>query len=151
MRLKAHPVGASVSLLAFAVACSPAAPRQPRDADVGFVADATASVTPVVAEAGGGPVMLDDARIDQSAGAGGDENLKPSADCSQPPAASQCASGLCRISAGCFIMGARRDEVYRGAEADIQVQVRLSRDFWLVEAPCNNYPLSAAQQIRRDP
>jgi formylglycine-generating enzyme required for sulfatase activity len=51
--------------------------------------------------------------------------------CRHPLVSEECEKGMCRIPPGCFTMGAPRDEVFVGAVADVQVQVRLTRGFWI--------------------
>ncbi len=56
-------------------------------------------------------------------------NLQPTADCRHPDVERNCNDGFCRIPAGCFIMGAPRDEFMVGRYTDVQVQVTLTHDF----------------------
>lgn len=55
--------------------------------------------------------------------------LLPSPDCKQPRATAHCDGAFCRIEAGCFVMGAPKDEWGRGAVSSTQVQVTLTRPF----------------------
>ncbi|MBN1656431.1 MAG: SUMF1/EgtB/PvdO family nonheme iron enzyme [Deltaproteobacteria bacterium] len=60
-------------------------------------------------------------------------DLKPSADCIHPDVKADCGDGFCRIPAGCYIMGARRDETFTCMYSCVQVQVTLTRDFLIGE------------------
>lgn len=64
-------------------------------------------------------------------GTGLDGSLQPTADCKQPTPVENCEGNLCRIEPGCFIMGAPPNEWGRGAVNSDQVQVTLTRPFWL--------------------
>lgn len=86
---------------------------------------ATSSVADAKSERGGG---TQEARLEPE-GAPGPTRLLPSAGCTQPEASPQCESGYCRVQAGCFIQGAPRDEPGRGRFSNVQVEVRLTRDF----------------------
>jgi sulfatase modifying factor 1 len=56
-------------------------------------------------------------------------NLEPSPACSHPDVEANCQGGFCRIPAGCFVLGAPRDEPESGRYSDAQVEVRLSHSF----------------------
>lgn len=56
-------------------------------------------------------------------------NLEPSENCVHPEVVAQCQDGFCRIPAGCFIIGAPRDEPGSGKYSDVQAEVTLTRDF----------------------
>lgn len=69
-------------------------------------------------------------------GTGGDGGeleapLEPTADCTHPQVIESCGAEFCRIEPGCFIMGAPPDEFGRALVATDQVQVRLTRAFWI--------------------
>lgn len=57
--------------------------------------------------------------------------LEPTADCQHPEPTPHCEDGYCRVEPGCFIMGAPRSEWFVGAFLDTQVQVTLTRAFWI--------------------
>lgn len=80
---------------------------------------------PVVVEAGSEPTPDSASPIAPLA----IQRLEPSADCVQPQAVKDCASGYCKIPAGCFIMGAPRGEPGAGRFSNIQVQVSLTHSF----------------------
>jgi formylglycine-generating enzyme required for sulfatase activity len=61
-------------------------------------------------------------------GAAGSSGELP-ASCRQPRAEAHCEAGFCRIEAGCYLMGAPKDEWGRGAVSSDQVQVTLTRSF----------------------
>lgn len=63
------------------------------------------------------------------------ERLKPEASCKTPEVEAHCENGFCRIPAGCFVMGAPRDEPGAGAVSDRQVQVTLTRSFRIGRTP----------------
>lgn len=68
----------------------------------------------------------------EPAGSGGalyDEGLQPTADCVHPEVVKDCTGDLCRIPAGCFIMGSPPDEFGSASRESGQVQVRLSHAF----------------------
>ncbi|MFC1643361.1 formylglycine-generating enzyme family protein [Myxococcota bacterium] len=60
-------------------------------------------------------------------------NLEPSGDCKHPSVVADCKDGFCRIPAGCFIMGAPRNEWGAGRYSDIQVQVTLTHSLVMKE------------------
>jgi sulfatase modifying factor 1 len=64
--------------------------------------------------------------------------LEPNADCVHPGVAAQCQDGFCLVPAGCFIMGAPRDELGAGRFSDVQVQVTLSQAFWVQRTEVTN-------------
>jgi sulfatase modifying factor 1 len=70
----------------------------------------------------------------ESGGSGGDDSerpLEPTADCIHPEVIEQCEGDLCRIEAGCFIMGAPPAEFGRALVNADQVQVNLTHPFWI--------------------
>jgi formylglycine-generating enzyme required for sulfatase activity len=60
-----------------------------------------------------------------------DPPLEPTADCKLPGITAACTGGYCRIEPGCFIMGAPRAEYAVALVADVQVQVTLTRAFFM--------------------
>ncbi len=81
---------------------------------------------------------LRDAIVSGSAGgshgaAGAPSSLLPSATCKQPRAEAHCDAGFCRIEAGCYVMGAPKDEWGRGAISSTQVQVTITRPFEMTQ------------------
>lgn len=58
-------------------------------------------------------------------------NLQPTEDCIHPEVTPNCEGEFCTIPAGCFIMGAPRDEFDAGRDDNVQVQVTLTRGFEL--------------------
>jgi len=61
----------------------------------------------------------------------GDANVgvDPHFMCVHEPVVEACEMGMCRIPAGCFVMGAPRDEPFAAAFADRQVKVTLTHSF----------------------
>ena len=57
--------------------------------------------------------------------------LKPTPDCIHPEAQENCEGDFCRIEPGCFIMGAPPGEFGRALVDADQVQVSLTRPFWI--------------------
>jgi sulfatase modifying factor 1 len=51
--------------------------------------------------------------------------------CRHPKVEADCREGFCRIEPGCFVMGAPRDEWGSGRYCDRQVEVTLTRAFWI--------------------
>lgn len=56
-------------------------------------------------------------------------NLQPSSDCVHPDVTADCSGDFCRVPAGCFILGAPRDEYAAARYDDVQVPVTLTRPF----------------------
>lgn len=53
--------------------------------------------------------------------------------CIHPAVETRCADGWCAIPAGCFVMGAPRDEWGAAARNDVQVQVTLTHSFEIAQ------------------
>lgn len=70
-------------------------------------------------------------RAGGATGAGGMSTQPPSSDCVHPAVLEACEGEFCRIEPGCFVMGAPPDEFGKAAYADDQVQVTLTRPFWI--------------------
>jgi formylglycine-generating enzyme len=56
-------------------------------------------------------------------------SLQPTSDCIHPEVKANCGDGFCQIPAGCFIMGAPRDELAVCKYDCVQVQVTLTHAF----------------------
>jgi sulfatase modifying factor 1 len=63
--------------------------------------------------------------------ASGRPEAERSGECGPPEIHAECSDGFCRIEPGCFIMGAPRDEWGIAKYADREVQVSLTRAFWM--------------------
>lgn len=120
-RLQASVVGVMAATIAAMAACGrPSPSRHATDgsADVGVPADVGVDDADVGAEAGLGDADDRDADV-----------LGPSFDCAHAVVQESCLDGMCRIPAGCFVMGSPRDEPFSGAISDQQVLVELTYDF----------------------
>ena len=82
--------------------------------------------------------------FEPAAGTNAPTTLAPAADCNRPPAVEDCRDGECRIQHGCFVMGAPRDEPGAGLNSNVQVQVTLTRSFWMMQAEVTNTQWAAA-------
>lgn len=84
------------------------------------------------------------AHADSHDATGTPTRLAPAADCVHPPVVEACLDGGCIIPAGCFIMGAPRDELGAGVNSNVQVQVTLTRGFWMMQTEVTNEQWSRA-------
>jgi sulfatase modifying factor 1 len=79
-----------------------------------------------------------------TAGGNAPTTLEPAADCVHPTPVADCRDGECRIVHGCFVMGAPRDELGAGANSNVQAQVTLTRNFWMMQGEVTNAQWAAA-------
>jgi sulfatase modifying factor 1 len=83
----------------------------------------------------GRPALSASGKGGGSAPHGADAMVAPeptqSAPCEAPTVTSSCSAGMCFIPAGCYVMGVPRDELFAGAEDDVEVEVELTHGFMI--------------------